>query len=429
MEFRRVNLLLTALLAAFTIGAQPVNDACGSALPLCPNIPLSATNQGATATTCPFCEDDFTFCFSGTNTVWFSFNTNATGGMVNIDFSNLNFVVQANRGTQLQATIFSATVPCDGGTYTALGNCVATATGNFTLTANSLTALTTYYVVVNGATNGGAVLPAEASFDLVASGPGIDRLPAGIAILMPGGTLCPNNPTTILAPLDNCTDTTDFTWYLNGVVAAVTSENMWQTSELQDGDSISVECSCFTDCPQEMVAWYSPVSVEDLFVNAGPDQSIEPGESVVLSGSSNGITYSWTPSNSVASPDQLQTVAIPPSTTTYFLTASSANCTLSDDVTITVTDQFTIPGSFSPNGDGTNDKWIIKGIDEYPNALVQIFDRWGQEMLNVSGYSSQKSWDGTHNGKEVTDGVYFYIIDLRDKAYPDPFKGNITIIR
>jgi gliding motility-associated-like protein len=289
--------------------------------------------------------------------------------------------------------------------------------------------LTTYYVVVNGAFNAGATLPAEASFDVLASGTGIDRVAAGLSITGPGGTLCPENATTFNANISNCTDTSDFTWYLNGVLAAVTQQPIWQTSTIQNGDVVTLDCSCFTDCPQAMTAQFGPISVDNLFVNAGADQAISAGGSVLLAGSTNGATYFWTPANTVASPTSLQTVAIPTSTTVYFLTASDALCSLSDDVVITVEDQFTIPGSFSPNGDGTNDTWIIKGIDSYPNAHVTIFDRWGQQILDVVGYGAVKSWDGTHEGKAVTDGVYYYVVDLRSPNYKEPFKGFVTVIR
>ncbi|MBI3237940.1 MAG: gliding motility-associated C-terminal domain-containing protein [Flavobacteriia bacterium] len=358
-----------------------------------------------------------------------AFQTNSTGGTVSVDFSNLNFVIQANRGNLLQATILQATVPCDASSYTALGNCEIGAGANFSLVAAGLLPLTTYYVVVNGALNGGATLPAEATFDLFASGTGIDRIPAGMSISGPSTNLCPNEPVTFLANVSNCTDTTAFQWFVNGILTATTTGSFWQTSSLQNGDLVTLQCSCFTDCPQALSAQAGPYSVENLFVDAGVDQNITSGESVILSGTTNGVTYLWTPASTVASPTSLQTIALPQTTTTYFLTASSLNCTLSDEVVITITDQFVIPGSFSPNDDGVNDTWVIKGIDLYPNAKVTIYDRWGQEILDVVGYSAAKSWDATHNGHKVTDGTFYYVIDLRDPAYDEPFKGFVTVIR
>lgn len=423
-----VNLLLMVFFAIGGLLAQPQNDGCNSPLPLCPSVQINASNQGATATVCPDCEDDFTFCFSGDNTVWFTFETNTTGGDVTVDVSNLNFVIQANRGTQLQAVIVSATVPCDASSYTQVGNCEAGAAGNFSLNAVGLPPSTTYYVIINGAQNGGATLPAEADFDIVASGTGIDRVPAGLSITGPG-LVCPELPVTFLANLSNCVDTSAFSWYINGNLAGVTTEGFWQTSSLEDGDVITLECSCFLDCPQDLLQQFGPVTVENLFVNAGPDQEILSGESVVLNGSTNGISYYWTPAANLSDPTSLTTFALPETTTTYFLTASSANCSLSDDVTITISDQLTIPGSFSPNDDGTNDTWVIKGIDAFPDAQVTIFDRWGQQIFEAVGYSAAKSWDGKHNGRNVTDGVYYYILDVRSDLYKEPFKGFVTVLR
>jgi len=425
-----VNLLLMTLLTANYAFSQPANDACSNAIPLCPNQTVAASNQGATATVCPNCEDDFAFCFSGTNSIWFSFTTNASGGDVQVDFSALNFLVQPTRGNELQATIVRATVPCNSSTFTAVGNCEPAASGNFALTAMALPPNTTYYVIVNGAKNGGATLPAEANFNVSASGTGIARVAAGAGISGPSQPFCPEQAITFIANLDNCTDTSSaFTWKINGVTAAVTDQHYWQTSGISDGDIVTMECTCFTDCPENLTAQFGPIAVEDLVVNAGPDQTLASGESTVLFGATNGLTWIWTPASSLADPTALQTIAIPESTTTYFLTASSANCTLADEVVITIGGQFIIPGSFTPNGDGVNDSWIISGIDNYPNASVRIFTRWGQEIVNLVGYSSQKNWDGTNDGKTVTDGTYFYTIDLRDDEETEPMKGFVMVIR
>lgn len=430
MHFRSaVNLLLILFSGVITAYGQPVNDACNQATELCPGISVQASNQASTATVCPNCEDDFTFCFTGTHSIWFSFTTNASGGDVAVDFSNLLFVIEPNRGNQLQASIYSATIPCNGATYTALGNCEIGATGNFTLTATGLPANTTYYIVVNGATNGGATLPAEASFDIVINGTGIDRIPAIAGLAGPPPPICPKQVSGFTVSLANCTDTSAFTWKLNGQVVAVTEEPFWETSELQTGDIVTVECSCFTVCPQQLTSQSGPFVVEDLFVDAGPDQVIASGGSTMLSGTTNGTSFSWSPASTLGSPTSLQTIAIPPVTTTYFLTASSANCTLSDDVVITVGGEFVIPGSFSPNGDGINDTWVITGLDNYPNAKVQVFNRWGQEIISVVGYGGPKTWDGTNNGEPVTDGTYFYTIDLVDGKDKKPMTGYVTVLR
>lgn len=429
MCFRAVKVLLISFLGAIEGFSQLPNDACATATPLCPNVSTSGSNIGATATTCPSCEDNFTFCFSGTNSVWYQFTTNVTGGTVNFNFSNLLFNIQANRGTELQAAIVQAIVPCDAATYTIVSNCEAGSAAGFTLTAAGLPASTTYYLVVNGAKNAGATLPAEATFDLIGSGTGFDRPPPAIAIGGPTITICPQTPASFTTYLTNCTDTSDFYWSVNGILKAVTHSSLWLTSELQNGDVVSVVCSCFDICPDTLTFSYPPVSVDPLTVDAGPDQTIQAGGSIQLTGTSNGTDFMWNPAQTLNTPYSISTFATPDETTVYTLTAMNANCSLSDELTVFVSNNLNIPGSFSPNGDGHNDKWVIEGIDFYPDAQVVIYDRWGQKIAEIAGYSLTKAWDGTNKGKPVSDGVYFYSLDLRQNNDSKPLKGSITVIR
>jgi len=61
--------------------------------------------------------------------------------------------------------------------------------------------------------------------------------------------------------------------------------------------------------------------------------------------------------------------------------------------------------------------------------LVQVFNRWGQEVFKTTGYSLNKRWDGTNKGKPLASSSYFYVIDLRVDEFPEPFKGYVSIIR
>ena len=82
-------------------------------------------------------------------------------------------------------------------------------------------------------------------------------------------------------------------------------------------------------------------------------------------------------------------------------------------VYITVLPQFQIPDAFSPNGDGVNDFFDIRGISEYPNNQVTIVNRWGTEVFRASGYTG--GWQGnTEGGNPLPVGTYYYRIDLGD---------------
>lgn len=86
-----------------------------------------------------------------------------------------------------------------------------------------------------------------------------------------------------------------------------------------------------------------------------------------------------------------------------------------------------IPNTFTPNGDGDNDTWGIPYLEGYPDASVEVFDRWGRLVYSVKNGYPERGWDGTSNGKPLPMDSYFYIIKRGDGS--DPITGNITIIR
>lgn len=78
--------------------------------------------------------------------------------------------------------------------------------------------------------------------------------------------------------------------------------------------------------------------------------------------------------------------------------------------------RFELPNAISPNGDGINDFFLIRGLDEFPNNVLSIFNRWGDEILVQSNYDG--SWNGTFNNEPLADGTYYYILDLGDGSEP-----------
>jgi gliding motility-associated-like protein len=87
-----------------------------------------------------------------------------------------------------------------------------------------------------------------------------------------------------------------------------------------------------------------------------------------------------------------------------------------------------IPTAFSPNGDGINDAWRIRNLDViYPNATIQVFDRWGQLVYSSNDYSDNKAWDGTTNGNNLAMDSYHFIIDFGNGE--KPVVGQVTILK
>ena len=85
-----------------------------------------------------------------------------------------------------------------------------------------------------------------------------------------------------------------------------------------------------------------------------------------------------------------------------------------------------IPRFFTPNGDGENDTWSPRNIQQYPNILTQIYDRYGRLLKELT---NRDTWDGTYNGKALPTGDYWYIITLGEENDQREFKGHFTLFR
>ena len=82
--------------------------------------------------------------------------------------------------------------------------------------------------------------------------------------------------------------------------------------------------------------------------------------------------------------------------------------------------------AFTPNDDDYNDTWVIDNMELYPEADVQIFNKWGTRVYHSQGL--YEPWNGMSHGAKSPAGLYYWIINLN---VPDReiLKGTITIIR
>jgi gliding motility-associated-like protein len=84
-----------------------------------------------------------------------------------------------------------------------------------------------------------------------------------------------------------------------------------------------------------------------------------------------------------------------------------------------------IPNVFSPNADNINDRWVIRGLSEYENCRVEVYNRYGQMLFQSTGYN--QPWDGTFKGSPMPVATYYYIINLSPGEAP--LSGSVTILR
>jgi gliding motility-associated-like protein len=167
-------------------------------------------------------------------------------------------------------------------------------------------------------------------------------------------------------------------------------------------------------------------------VNAGPDVVLQTGNTTTLNATVTPIgTYNviWTPTIGLSNTNTLTTVAAPSVTTTYKIKVTDpiANCIAQDEVLVQLIDKLYIPNAFTPNNDGKNDTWNLLGLALYPDAVVTIFNRWGQKIIDTKNYNN-KPWDGTFNGKPVPAGAYIYYIQYNNSAN-ERVKGTLMVIR
>jgi gliding motility-associated-like protein len=102
----------------------------------------------------------------------------------------------------------------------------------------------------------------------------------------------------------------------------------------------------------------------------------------------------------------------------------------SEPTKITIT--LFIPSGFSPDGDGVNDGFVIKGLEKYPQNKIEIFNRWGNKVYEKAPYDN--SWSGTsrRNGTVVLgdgvlpNGTYYYVLDFGVPGVP-PQTGYVVI--
>ena len=88
---------------------------------------------------------------------------------------------------------------------------------------------------------------------------------------------------------------------------------------------------------------------------------------------------------------------------------------------------FPIPEFFTPNGDGFNDTWNIPWINDYPEAMITIYDRAKRLIMELKG--AEMPWNGCdRNDNLFNSGYYYYQIELQHGG-SKPITGYVTIMR
>ena len=127
----------------------------------------------------------------------------------------------------------------------------------------------------------------------------------------------------------------------------------------------------------------------------------------------------------------LDSVVNVPSGEYYLTIIDNEGCDESETISV-IANQSTcldVYSAFSPNGDQNNDYWHIGNIELYPDALVEVFNRWGDRIFAAKNYTNawSSAWNGNYEGKPLPSATYYYVITLNNGE--SPYKGNVTIVR
>ena len=193
--------------------------------------------------------------------------------------------------------------------------------------------------------------------------------------------------------------------------------------------------SCFTD-----TALIKVVVNPRPRVDVGPDVTTATGSTYSFAPvTQNGpiVSWQWSPSNDLSCTHCSTPVVAVTKNTTYRATVTNEfGCVGADSMnikTFCLNTQVFIPNAFSPDGDGVNDVFMVRGKGIAQVRSFRVFSRWGElvfEKTNFQPNDPAFGWDGRVRGKTGPSEVYVYIADvICENDLINTYKGNVTLLK
>ena len=207
---------------------------------------------------------------------------------------------------------------------------------------------------------------------------------------------------------------------------------LWSSSEssseifVTDG-SYNLDVTDANSCVTTQTVVVEPYSPINISFTTTPASCIDNNDGIIASTVSGGYMpyeYYWSHGP--------QTPTINVAEGFYSLNLiDNEGCEASSDIVVSALDATCLElfSAFSPNGDQNNDYWYIGNIELYPDALVEVFNRWGDRVFAAKNYSNSwaSAWNGMYEGKLLPSATYYYVITLNNSE--TPYRGNVTLVR
>jgi len=185
-------------------------------------------------------------------------------------------------------------------------------------------------------------------------------------------------------------------------------------------------------------------TTQSLLVHPLPSVTM-PNKLVIQSGftgmipatySSNVINWLWSPATGLSCTDCANPIAGPKFNTFYQVAFGDVNgCKNYGSILVEVLCQNSnlfIPNTFSPNGDGSNDKFYPRGVGLDRVKILRIFNRWGEVVFEKRDFpvnDANAGWDGKFKGKAPHADVYVYQAEVFcQNGEILKLNGNIALI-
>lgn len=220
-----------------------------------------------------------------------------------------------------------------------------------------------------------------------------------------------------------------FEWYKDGIATGQSSAQITSTSS--GLYTVVVSNLCGVDTSNQIFMQFNPLPVADFIFLPFEGTVGDPVQFVDKSQSA--ASWFWlfgdgTESSTLQNPTYTYNTIDEFVVTLTVQDALGCSDTTSKTIRINPKSPTFIPNTFTPNGDGVHDEFIVE-YNELTPVQFEIFDRWGNTVFVTQDPS--KGWNGNNrNGVRCSDGTYYYV--LTGKDYQDrlvALKGFIQLLR